>query len=86
MQKATVGRVVHVVVDPKTNNGSDIAPALIVRVWGEPYEIEDGRGPRQTVNLRVLLDEKDTPWLTSWSLYQQRLTSDTGHAFWPPRD
>lgn len=32
-QTPTVGRHVHVLVDPSSNNGSDVAPAIITRVW-----------------------------------------------------
>ena len=33
--KPTVGRIVHVLVDPKQNNGSDVAAAVITRVWSD---------------------------------------------------
>lgn len=29
----SIGRVVHVLVAPVTNNGSDVAPATVTRVW-----------------------------------------------------
>lgn len=87
MPKAALGRTVHVFVDPARNNGSEIAPALITRVWTE-----------QGVNVRVLLDGTDVPWLTSVTLCNDResaeqVTSyriaDNGErypaaAFWPP--
>lgn len=104
MQTASIGRIVHVIVDPASNNGSDVAPAIVVRVWGEPYgedaptAAKDGLGERQTVNVRVLLDQRETPWLTSISLFDERPDAaalaaarpyhPTGHnavAFWPPR-
>ena len=45
--------------DPATNNGSDVAPAMIVAVWA------GGR-----VNLRVMEDGAGPlPWLTSAVLY-----------------
>lgn len=85
---AAVGRIVHVFVDPAQNNGTDIAPAVITRVWNE-----------QGVNLKVLLDHADNIWLTSVTLCDDReaaekVTSyrvtDSGKrypaaAFWPPR-
>jgi hypothetical protein len=46
----TVGRIVHVLVDPKANNGSDVAPAIITRVWND-----------SGVNLRVLRDNAPGP-------------------------
>jgi hypothetical protein len=44
-QKPSIARIVIVTVDPRTNNGSDTAPAVITRVNSE-----------QSVNLRILLD------------------------------
>lgn len=61
----TVGRIVHVLADPKTNNGADVAPAIITRVWSESM-----------INVRVLLDGPDAPWWTSISLYADRETAD----------
>ncbi len=100
MNKPAVGRIVHVPVDPKLNNGADIAPAVITRVWSDTY-----------VNLRVLHDGPSVPpegrqdWLTSWSVHESREALEehraqrqaeldaagTGQtvtmygAFWPPR-
>lgn len=97
MPKAAVGRIVHVLVDPKHNNYDEVAPAVITHVWSE-----------QCVNLRVLHDgpsaapEGRRDWLTSTSLYESRealeavhtarqadlpedLRSDVRYgAFWPP--
>lgn len=87
MPKPALGRTVHVFVDPARNNGADIAPAVITRVWND-----------QGVNLRVLLDGTDVPWFTSVALCDDResaekVTSyrvaDNGDhypaaAFWPP--
>lgn len=63
MQKPTVGRIVHVLTDPGTNNGSDVAPAMITRVWSDTC-----------VNLRLIRDGYPAAeeWLTSWSLYESR--------------
>jgi hypothetical protein len=97
--KAAIGRIVHVIVDPNHNNGSDVAPAVITRVWSDTC-----------VNLRILYDGPAVPlpgihrqedWLTSWTLYPSReeleahyasLPEQLGYsaqpagAFWPPRD
>lgn len=56
----TIGRIVHVIVDPATNNGSEIAPAIITRVWS-------GNDERATVNYRILGDHAPTDdgWKTS---------------------
>jgi hypothetical protein len=86
MQQPTVGRIVHVLVDPKDNNGSDVAPAIITRVWGAP----DGY-PGGAVNIRVLRDgyPGDSEWMTSIPLYDDeesaRATGLARAAFWPPR-
>lgn len=98
MNPASIGRIVHVLVDPAHNNGSDVAPALVVRTWGEPHEGNDGLDRRQTVNVRVLGDTAETLWLTSIELFDRRPAAAAlaaakphnpqGHrtiAFWPPR-
>ena len=97
--KPTVGRIVHVIVDPKQNNGSDIAPAVITRVWSD-----------ECVNIRILHDGPSVPpegthrqdWMTSIRLFESREAADEAHAhmwanlpaeqrparpfacFWPP--
>lgn len=89
----TVGRIVHVLVDPKVNNGSDVAPAVITRVWNE-----------HGINVRVLRDGYPDPseWMTSISLHASREALDehieavksanpgaevsVRGAFWPPRE
>ena len=53
--KLKVGDVVLTIVDPRSNNGSDEAPALVTKVS------EDG----DTVNVRAFLDGSDTLWLTN---------------------
>lgn len=90
MTSPTVGRIVHVFVDPALNNGADIAPAVITRVWND-----------ELVNLKVLVDGKsEALWLTSVALCADRdsalevssyTTSSTGGrlpaaAYWPPRN
>lgn len=47
-KKVTMGDMVHTVVDPRMNNGEDVAPAIITRV-----NKVDGE---ERLNLRVLLD------------------------------
>jgi hypothetical protein len=92
MPKAAVGRIVHVLVDPAQNNGSDVAPAIITRAWSDT-----------SVNLRVLRDGYPGPeeWMTSYSLHESRealedhraarqadlpegQTVSLRGAFWPP--
>ena len=70
MQQPTVGRIVHVLVDPKHNNGADVAPAIITRAWGP-----------EAVNVRVLHDGPNVvdtthnqreEWMTSISVHESR--------------
>jgi hypothetical protein len=72
----TVGRIVLVPMDPAMNNGSDVAPAVITRVW------DDG-----SVNVHVLPDGNVTEWRTS--LVQVDDLADRGDSqhvwMWPPR-
>lgn len=80
MQTASIGRIVHVLVDPAQNNGSDVATGIIARVWGDPFTA--GTDPatklleRQTVNIRVLGDSAETLWLTSIALFDKRPTAE----------
>lgn len=91
----TVGRIVLVTVDPNRNNGNEVAPGIITRVWSD-----------NMVNIRVFLDGSfESPAHTSVSLYQDRDELDRAHeikraemakagydpvppligAYWPPR-
>jgi hypothetical protein len=83
VQKPSKGRTVIAHVDKTQNNGSDEAPAVITRVWGEH---PDGGW---TVNLRVLQDSSAMPLsLTSVRLLDEKPTVDgtvIGRAWWPPR-
>lgn len=78
MQKPSLGRVVFTGVNPTENNGSDIAPATIVRVWSE-----------NMVNLKVHLDNHSDKWKTSVQLYDTeesaRECGITASCFWPSR-
>lgn len=80
VQKPSVGRIVHVLMDPTMNNGADIAPAIITRAWSDT-----------TVNLRVLADGNSTLWRTS-STYADDLDAipaddptRLNRWTWPPR-
>lgn len=99
MQKASIGRIVHVLLDPAQNNGSEIAPAIVTQVWGDPFFLSPFNDTeRQTINVRVLGDGAETLWLTSIALFDERpdaeaLAAASPHnpkgyravAFWPPR-
>jgi hypothetical protein len=77
MHKPSVCRMVLAKVEPTMNNGSDVAPAVITRVWSD-----------EMVNLRVLCDGDSTLWQTSVNLYAtaEDVPADaTRAAYWPPR-
>lgn len=75
MQTPTVGRVVHVKVNPSENNGQDYAAAIVTRVW------EQGM-----INVSVLLDSPTGPvQKTSVRLHDERPEDDKHAAWWPPR-
>lgn len=63
MQKPSAGQIVIVpstaLLPTDENNGGDVAPAVITRVWSD-----------NCVNVRVLLDGRDTPWKTSMLLFE----------------
>jgi len=63
-------------VNPAQNNGSDVAPAVITRVWGPTM-----------VNLRVLIDEPTMPLsMTSVTLFasEQEAGDNERACWWPP--
>ena len=97
-QTPTIGRIVHVLVDPTHNNGIDVAPALITRVWPGRTEAQHGLGEYSMVNLRVIGESHQIEWLTSIALFDARPDADAlaarnpqnpaGYhavAFWPPQ-
>jgi len=56
--KPSIGRIVLVPVDAVINNGADVAPAIITRVWSG-----------YVVNVHVLLDGANTGGKTSVHLF-----------------
>lgn len=75
MQTPSVGRVVHVSVDPAENNDQDYAAGVITRVWSD-----------ELVNVSVLLDSPTGPvQKTSVKLYAERPDKPQHTAWWPPR-
>jgi hypothetical protein len=63
-------------MDPATNNGATVAPAVITRVWSET-----------TVNVRVLHDSESITWRTS-VVYRDNLDGIEGTPAvwtWPER-
>jgi len=73
--KPSIGRIVLVPVDAVINNGADVAPAIITRVWSDTC-----------VNVHVLLDGRNTEWKTSVHLFDTAEEAAVGHScYWPPR-
>lgn len=96
VQRPSLGRIVHVLVHPHLNNGTDVAPAVITRVHGQT---EAGRW---VVNLRVFLDGNNHAheWARRRELHADEASAraavehsipdhpvwGVGHAaFWPAR-
>jgi hypothetical protein len=79
MQTPSVGRIVHVRVDPATNNGSDVAPGIITRVWSDTL-----------VNVRIFPDSGPETYVkTSMTLAPSReaateLAENRHVCWWPP--
>ncbi|WP_326829693.1 hypothetical protein OIE13_06025 [Streptosporangium sp. NBC_01810] len=87
MQKPSIGRIVHVIVDPAKNNGTDIAPAIITRVWSETPD-------SWCVNYKIFYDGEAAPgYTTSAYLFENEEAARTSaepaipgsRAFWPAR-
>lgn len=74
--KPSLGRVVLVPMDPTTNNGSDVAPAVITRVWTDTM-----------INVKILTDSAGDLWRTSLTLHAEKPDEIPGlcTAWWPPR-
>lgn len=73
--KPSVGRIVHAyVADTTQNNGADVAPAVITRVWNDTL-----------VNVRILLDGDAIAWRTSVQLHDERPEGEAvNHSVWWP--
>lgn len=86
MQVPTIGRVILVRMDQKENNGADVAPAIITRVWSECADSS------WTINAKILADHEMNIWRTSLSLFSDQATADRERpngvhvGWWPPRD
>lgn len=60
-----IGDVVYAVVDPRMNNGDDVAAAMITKV-------KDGEDKQVLANLRVFLDTGADQRLTNVQVYDKR--------------
>lgn len=83
MQKPSLARMVIAGVLPTANNGSDVCPAVVTRVWSER---PDGSW---LVNIKLLNDGPSNEWRTSIYLFETeaeaRAHGITVSCFWPPR-
>lgn len=97
MQTASPCRLVLARTDPDHNNGADVCPAIITRVWGSAER--DGH-QWTTVNLQLFRDSSAeiNNWLTSVRLFADEaalkaweaaqhpeFAAGGGVAYWPPR-
>jgi hypothetical protein len=77
-QQPSVGRIVLVPMEPTSNNGAEVAPAIITRVWSPTC-----------VNLRVIPDSPTSPFLRTSQTYAEELplAADAPPSTWtwPPR-
>ena len=67
MRKPTISQFVQALVHPSKNNGTDVATAVITRVFSP---IQAGDDAAWCVNARLLLDSPDTDWVTSVYVYE----------------
>lgn len=75
----SIGRIVHVPMDPAQNNGADVAPAVITRVWNDVC-----------INVQILADVPGNAWRSSLTYVESLdgLDGDPGRLYrwtWPPR-
>lgn len=85
-QQPSPGRIVLAVGAQAVSNGTDVAPALITRVWGEN---PDGSW---TVNMTVFPDAGSPVSATSVEVFADERAAraalpfpSTTAAYWPPR-
>jgi hypothetical protein len=85
-QQPSLGRIVLAVGTQATSNGTDVAPALITRVWGEN---PDGSW---TVNMTVFPDAGSPVNATSVKVFADEEAARAAlpfptatAAYWPPR-
>lgn len=85
-QQPSAGRIVLAVGSAAKSNGTDVAPALITRTWGEN---SDGSW---TVNMTVFPDCAEPRVVTSVKLFadEDAARGNLPHAeslaaYWPPR-
>lgn len=91
-QKPSVGRIVLATVHPTTNNGTDIAPAVITRVWGDGLVnvqiFRDGAsGSHPATSIGLYPNRKELDAAKARRDTEQPHLADTTFtaAYWPPR-
>lgn len=87
MQKASKARIVLAVGAAALGNGTDVAPALITRVWSD-----NEQAGTSMVNATVFPDNSTTPRVVSSATLhpdEEAARADLGEGmtalFWPPR-
>lgn len=74
MNQLQLGQIVTFYVDSRSNNGADVAPAIITRVWGQMT-------PYAAVNMRLVLDHASNDpntqeWRTSVNVFPTKAEAD----------
>lgn len=97
--KATIGRIVIALGGAAISNGTNVAPAIITRVWADNAE-EHGRDTRSAsddkpvlINVTAFPDLKTEQHLSSIRLFDTKEQAEKGYepggpavAYWPPRE
>lgn len=97
--KATIGRIVIALGGSVVSNGTNVAPAIITRVWADHAE-EHGRDTREStddkpvlINVNAWPDLGTEKHLVSIRLFDTKEQAEKAYepggpavAYWPPRE
>jgi hypothetical protein len=82
-QTPAIGRIVHLIGPYANSNGSDVAPAIITRVWSDTMinvtAFPDCAAPQTVTSVKLVEDEATASDINAQAEYPQSV------AFWPPR-
>jgi hypothetical protein len=82
-QTPAIGRIVHLIGPYANSNGTDVAPAIITRVWSDTMinvtAFPDCGGTTSASSVKFVADEAAARAINEGSEYPQSV------AFWPPR-
>lgn len=81
--KPSVGRIVHLIGPHANSNGTDVAPAIITRVWSDDMinatVFPDCGVPHSVTSVKFVEDEATAADINAQAPYPQNV------AYWPPR-